>query len=118
MDEPTTAETPSQTAIRTGGPEAYRDFSYGCSSRAVHDVFFDWLRAQRPELLPRYEKLYGKRAYAPPEERRRLARLVRGPDLAASERMRSSPRGLRFERGVREEPAPSLTRVQPQERLF
>jgi DNA repair photolyase len=84
----------------------------------VHDVFFDWLRAQRPELLPRYEKLYGKRAYAPPEERRRLARLVRGPDLAASERMRSSPRGLRFERGVREEPAPSLTRVQPQERLF
>jgi len=32
--EPTTAETPSQTAIRTGGPEAYRDFSYGCSSRA------------------------------------------------------------------------------------
>ena len=34
MDEPTTAETPSQTAIRTGGPEAYRDFSYGCSSRA------------------------------------------------------------------------------------
>jgi hypothetical protein len=36
-----------------------------------------WLREQRPELVPRYEKLYSRGAYAPREERERLARMVR-----------------------------------------
>ncbi len=45
----------------------------------VRDVFFGWLRAKRPDLLPRYEKLYlGKRAYMPPEQRRQATRAVRG----------------------------------------
>jgi DNA repair photolyase len=43
----------------------------------VRTVFMDWLKAQRPDLVERYEELYRRRAYAPPEERRRLARLVR-----------------------------------------
>ncbi len=43
----------------------------------VRAVFMDWLRAQRPDLVPRYEELYRRRAYAPPEERARLARLAR-----------------------------------------
>jgi DNA repair photolyase len=43
----------------------------------VRDVFMGWLRAQRPDLLARYEELYRRRAYAPREERARLARLVR-----------------------------------------
>jgi DNA repair photolyase len=43
----------------------------------VRDVFMGWLRAQRPELVARYERLYRRGAYAPAEERRRLARLVR-----------------------------------------
>lgn len=43
----------------------------------VRSVFMDWLRAQRPDLVPRYEELYRARAYAPREERARLARLVR-----------------------------------------
>jgi hypothetical protein len=43
-------------------------------------VFFDWLRAQRPDLVPRYEALYRRGAYAPPAERERLAALVRGRD--------------------------------------
>ena len=43
----------------------------------VRTVFMDWMRAQRPDLVPRYEKLYGRGAYAPVEERRRLARMVR-----------------------------------------
>lgn len=30
---------------------------------AVRDVFFDWLQAQRPDLVPRYEELYARRAY-------------------------------------------------------
>jgi DNA repair photolyase len=40
-------------------------------------IFLDWLRQYRPELLPRYERLYEDRAYLPPQERRRLGRLVR-----------------------------------------
>ncbi len=43
----------------------------------VRDVFMDWMRAKRPDLVPRYEQLYRKSAYAPQPERARLARLVR-----------------------------------------
>ena len=40
-------------------------------------IFLDWLRQYRPELVPRYERLYAGRAHLPPAERKRLARLVR-----------------------------------------
>jgi DNA repair photolyase len=43
----------------------------------VKGLFMDWLRAQRPDLVSRYEKLYTSGAYAPREERERLSRLVR-----------------------------------------
>jgi len=48
----------------------------------VKEVFMDWLRSYRPELVPRYEELYGgRRSYAPPAERERIARtLKRGKD--------------------------------------
>jgi len=44
----------------------------------VRDVFFAWLEAKRPDLLPRYEQLYRGRAYLPPSERSKLTRKVRG----------------------------------------
>jgi DNA repair photolyase len=44
----------------------------------VKDVFFAWLEAKRPDLLPRYEQLYRNRSYMRPEQRRRAARAVRG----------------------------------------
>ena len=44
----------------------------------VRQVFMGWLKEERPELVERYRKLYARRAYASAEERRRLARLVRG----------------------------------------
>ena len=44
----------------------------------VKDVFFAWLEQKRPDLLPRYEKLYRGRAYMPPEQRQRATRAVRG----------------------------------------
>ena len=47
----------------------------------VRQVFMDWLRAQRPDLVPRYEKLYRRGAYAPREERARLSRMVRRPGM-------------------------------------
>jgi DNA repair photolyase len=43
----------------------------------VRDVFMDWMRAKRPDLVPRYEELYKRGAYAPKLERERLGRLVR-----------------------------------------
>jgi DNA repair photolyase len=44
----------------------------------VRQLFFDWLRSQRPDLVPRYERLYARGAYAPKAERERIARLTRG----------------------------------------
>jgi DNA repair photolyase len=58
----------------------------------VKGLFFEWLEQQRPDLLPRYRELYRRGAYAPQEERRRLAALVKGPDLPAGERMRGNSR--------------------------
>src|SRR5271163_1890727 len=43
----------------------------------VREVFMDWLKAQRPDLVARYEELYRRGAYAPQKERERLARMVR-----------------------------------------
>jgi DNA repair photolyase len=45
----------------------------------VRGVFLDWLRSYRPDLVPRYEELYRRGAYAPPAERRRLGRLIGTP---------------------------------------
>ena len=55
----------------------------------VRGIFFDWLRSQRPDLVPRYEALYRRGAYTPPEERRRLQNLVQGRprDPAAPDRV-------------------------------
>jgi DNA repair photolyase len=42
----------------------------------VHGIFMDWLRSQRPDLVPHYERLYARGAYAPKRERERLSELV------------------------------------------
>jgi DNA repair photolyase len=44
----------------------------------VKDVFFAWLEAKRPDLLPRYESLYRGRSYLQPSDRQKLTRRVRG----------------------------------------
>jgi DNA repair photolyase len=46
--------------------------------REVRDIWFDWLRQYRPDLLPRYEELYARGAYLPAEEKKRLAKLAPG----------------------------------------
>ncbi|MGZ4167495.1 MAG: radical SAM protein [Solirubrobacteraceae bacterium] len=58
--------------------------------REVRGLFMEWLAEHRPDLLPRYRELYRRGAYAPREERRRLAELIRGPDVAPSERGRGT----------------------------
>ena len=44
----------------------------------VKDVFYAWLEAKRPDLLPRYEALYGNRANLRPEHRKHATRAVKG----------------------------------------
>ncbi len=56
--------------------------------KGVRDVFFEWLGEERPDLVARYEALYRRGAYLPADERRRLAGLLKGPDLAPGLRMR------------------------------
>jgi len=43
----------------------------------VKDVFFAWLQAKRPDLLPKYEALYGNRAYMRPEQRKHATRALK-----------------------------------------
>jgi DNA repair photolyase len=52
----------------------------------VRGIFFDWLRAHRPDLVPRYEQLYARGAYAPPAERQRLQDLATPPGRPSSPR--------------------------------
>jgi DNA repair photolyase len=61
----------------------------------VKNLFFEWLGEHRPDLVPLYKRLYQRGAYLPPDERRRLGQLVKGPDLQPGERMRGrfEPRG-------------------------
>jgi DNA repair photolyase len=56
----------------------------------VRGLFMEWLAEHRPDLLDRYRALYRKGAYMPPQERGRLADLVKGPDMAPSERGRAA----------------------------
>jgi DNA repair photolyase len=63
----------------------------------VKEIFMEWLRTQRPELVEHYEGLYRHGAYAPAEERKRLSKLVRGGATPS-----------RFSRGAVPPPAPSV----------
>jgi DNA repair photolyase len=76
----------------------------------VKDLFTEWLREHRPDLLPRYRRLYRSGAYALPEERERLAKLVKGPDMKPGERMRG--------RMLEVKPPPARARELDPMRLF
>jgi DNA repair photolyase len=54
----------------------------------VKEVFMSWLSAARPDLTPRYERLYEGRAYAPNSERKRIGALVRAPNRSRDPRYR------------------------------
>src|SRR5205823_3650451 len=86
----------------------------------VRDLWFEWLREHRPDLIPRYERLYRRGAYMSPEERERLAKLVQGPDMAPERRIRGRTGHEGFRPGGEEpSPRPGPTHLkQEQERLF
>jgi DNA repair photolyase len=80
----------------------------------VKGLFFEWLEANRPDLIPRYKALYRRGAYMPTEERRRLSRLVKGPDVAPEQRMR----GRVIEQPQDPPPRNQATNEAEQQRLF
>ena len=43
----------------------------------VRGIFFDWLRMKRPDLIPMYERMYRRGAYAPRDYKERVARLTK-----------------------------------------
>ena len=86
----------------------------------VRDLWFEWLREHRPDLVPRYERLYRRGAYAPPEERRRLAELVQGTEFDPAGRLAESTGHRGFVRERTQTPATKeQTHLkQDQRRLF
>jgi DNA repair photolyase len=69
----------------------------------VKDIFFDWLREQRPDLIPLYEHLYRRGAYAPTDVRERLSKLASGDGrFGGRRRLRGIERAA--DPGDREEP--------------
>jgi DNA repair photolyase len=77
----------------------------------VKDLFFQWLRDNRPDLIPRYKQLFGPGAYMRSEEQGRLSAMVKGPAPASGARMRGR---------VSRRPKPELRNPESpqQQRLF
>jgi DNA repair photolyase len=60
---------------------------------SVKEIFFEWLREHRPDLLERYERLYASGAYLPADERRTIERAARVPWARRRYANRSGHRG-------------------------
>jgi DNA repair photolyase len=67
---------------------------------SVRDVFFGWLREQRPELVERYEALYRSGAYLPADERRTIERAARAPWARAGSAQRFKQRAAAERRRI------------------
>jgi DNA repair photolyase len=104
--------------------EAGADYVTGIALHLRGDVkglWFEWLEEHRPELVDRYRQLYRRGAYAPSEERRRLAGLVKS-GLSRSPGFRPGPaRGTPGSRHAhdRQSSAPEESAAPPEQpRLF
>jgi DNA repair photolyase len=58
----------------------------------VRDVFMDWLRAYRPDLVERYEQLYARGAYVPKPEQERIRGLVKAESRFTREHIEKGER--------------------------
>jgi DNA repair photolyase len=86
---------------------------------SVKDVFFDWLREHRPDLLERYERLYARGAYLPAAERRTIEVAAGAPWARRSypERFRHRTGDRRRNRGKAAPPREEVT-TPAQDALF
>jgi DNA repair photolyase len=61
---------------------------------AVRDIYFGWLRSYRPDLVPRYERLYARGGRVPVRERRAIERAAGLPGVRLTpDRERFAHRG-------------------------
>ena len=81
----------------------------------VRRIFMDWLSSYRPDLVALYEQLYARGAYAPADERRRLAAMLRPPGTPPPSRFRVRDRA---EIEARAAPAEAPTAEAQQTTLF
>jgi hypothetical protein len=86
----------------------------------VRELWMDWLRSNRPDLIPRYERLYARSAYAPKAEQERLtamarpgARVTPAPDGDAPEDSRS--RRARSDTSADTDPVTMPPRPEPEQ---
>ena len=82
---------------------------------SVREIFFDWLRSYRPDLVRRYERLYARGAYVPERERRAIERAAGLP----AARLRRGSERFKHRGDARVADAPTARREEVrQERLF
>jgi DNA repair photolyase len=82
---------------------------------SVREIFFDWLRTKRPDLVERYEHLYRRGAYIPVPERRAIEQ------RAGLRRRSTAEAAARFRRAAPTDAAPPASPPAPtprQEALF
>ena len=83
----------------------------------VREIWFDWLRQYRPDLLERYERLYTRGAYLPKAEATRLSDLVARGGRRSVRSMRGRSVGNGSRRGRRGDGV-TATSAQQQPSLF
>jgi DNA repair photolyase len=74
----------------------------------VREIFMDWLRSYRPDLVPRYEELYARGAYAPMAERERVEGVLRRARRAAGLPVRTESMRIRRATRLARDPAPPV----------
>ena len=82
---------------------------------SVREIFFEWLREHRPDLVERYERLYASGAYLPADERRAIELRAGAPWARSRRAERYRHRGGT---AVRRRPDAGEVRPQPQQSLF
>ena len=117
--EEVVAECEAAGAVRIGGQALFL-------RGATKDVFMGWLRLKRPDLVKRYEELYGSRAYLTEPEKRATEQRLReltGPRPTKAELAARFQRGAALQRAGHGVAPESAQRPEPrpqtqQEALF
>jgi DNA repair photolyase len=71
----------------------------------VRGIWFDWLKLHRPDLIPMYEKIYRRGAYASSDVRQKIEAPLKRP---GSKQRRGFARPKNETRGESENPRPAL----------
>jgi len=86
---------------------------------AVRQIYFDWLRSYRPDLVPRYEQLYARHGRLPQRERRAIERAAGLHMVHRPARSRPAPHRGSAAAGQRTRtPPPAPAKEVRQESLF